>query len=104
MMKNIKTYMPAIAVAIAIAGTAFTTPAEKASTSEYTYEQQDYPYEQTNVNDVTSWTDVTAAVDGDPVGYTDDQSNCHWSSTVVCVAAFYNDNPIDVYDGISQLF
>ena len=103
-MKNIANFTPALAIAIAVAGTAFTPSPKAAKAGPYDYQQQDYPYEATSVGSVTHWTDVTTAVDDDPLGYTDNQNNCHWSSTVVCVAAFYNGSPVDVYDGISQLF
>lgn len=103
-MKNIANFTPALAVAIAVAGSAFAPSAKATSASGYDYQQQDYPYQATSVSSVQYWTDVTSAVDDDPLGYTDNQNNCHWSSTVVCVAAFYNGSPVDVYDGISQLF
>ncbi|TDW96934.1 hypothetical protein [Dinghuibacter silviterrae] len=102
-MKNIANITPALAVAIAVAGSAF-APSPKASPAfTTTYLQQDYPGQSTDPFE-GNWTDVTAAVDNDPLLYTDEQTNCHWSSTVICVVAYNDGNLGDVYDGISQLF
>lgn len=108
MKKRIQIGLPLLAVVIALAGSAFKLPSRQHRAYGATFLQQNNPG-TANVNvgayaPSWGWTDVTTAVDNDPLFYTDNQSNCHWSSTVTCVVAVYADTVSDVYEGVSQLF
>ena len=93
---------------IALGASAFTLPSRRPAATNATFLQQNSPG-TANIPvgayaPSWGWTDVTAAVDNDPLLYTDEQTNCHWSSTVTCVVAVYADTVSDVYEGVSQLF